>query len=225
MCTYRHGHFWFSNEGCFENSCLRGHYELCTKKHQIIKRKTAETTSLIEDQIPTFCQSEDKINFQPKSEICDQFDINAHIHTAKIDHAIELSDDENESDDENGRNVDYDTAISDLRQFLFRYDFLPFFSTNMTLTEVDLKNFNFELFDRNLQSLLSNDRAFGSAEYYPDQLNCLDGNTWLDDKILDGMIRIIAKKCLSCGVAIKPISSLWYHEYKVSSHKQIFVKL
>lgn len=213
MCRYRNGEFWFLKDGCLDRNCLDGNYHLCSKNHQIMKRNSNELSSSTETSIP---ESHAELNFQPKVELCDKFDLVPHMNTASLDECIELSDYSDDSDDEHEDFADYDTQVAELRNFMMKYDHvMPFFSTDMTLKEVYLENLNFQLFDNKLNALLSNDRSFGSAEYFPDSFNRLNGNRWIDDKVIDECFRIISKKCQSCGKAVVAISSHWFPYYQV----------
>ena len=221
MCRFRNGEFWFLKDGCLDKKCLDGDYHLCSKKHQIMKRNATEESSSNE---PPISESHVELNFQPKMELLD--DLVSQVNSASLDECIELSDYSDDSEDERGHFVDYDTQVAELRRFMMKYDHvMSFFSTNMTLNEVDLKNLNFELFDNKLDALLTNERPFGSSEYYPDSLNRLNGNRWLDDKIMDEFFTIISKKCRSCGKPVVAISTHWFNSYQVCFYHIYFTQI
>ena len=223
MTQYKNNEFMFVNESCIDSDCLNGDYDKCNRNHQIIKRSSNTSTNVSTDESTNELQ-EDKteVNYEPKWEFALNFKIDSSINLDKsVDEIVEISDCEdnfgglvpdigNDSYDS-----EYESKIIDLRQFVRKYDFRSYFSTDETITELDIPNHEADLFDQKLRNIISNDRSFGDRGYYLEDLDCLNLSEEFNDKIVDGMLEIVQNKSLATGNAVLAIPCAWYYMYTV----------
>ena len=217
MAQFKNNEFWFVDESCTESDCLNGDFDICSKKHQILKRNAFELDNIDENQSnENNSEQETEINSLPKDEFDSDFNFEDHIdHIQESDEVIELSDYEDDDSDSMSLNGSNLSKIISFRRFVRKYELASYFSTNQTMSEIDTSNVDFDDFDRKLHGILANERSFGDRGFYPEDFKCLERSNWLNDKILDSMLEIIQNKCLSTGNAVLAIPCLWFNLYTV----------
>ena len=238
MARFIKNEYFFINEVCENICCLQGQYEICEQNHQILRRNSSlpksEDLNHHEDLNSSSPKSEDlnyheDLNssldeveriYEPFEEFDRDFE---HQDFANIDYQsdkeieVDIDLEEDISDHAHGSDpMDFDANLDHLKHLISNNNLKPYFSTNITLCELKMNDSNYNVFIRRISAVLSNRRTFGQHGLYLDDFNTLNGTEWISDCIVDAMLSIIQKKCLSVGNPVVSIPVAWFYFHQVN---------
>ena len=239
MANFNNGKYILSNTVCTSRECLLGQFDKCPKKHEILIRSPA-----VNQQEATLTdakgnKSDDKLLEKPQNCQNDEFQDESDVETVygeQFDADFELKDNatfcqaednENENDadeiliSDSESETDEDDSIVYTTQLARNH---PEFNVVMQFIHGDLLLNDFicdiESWKPLFQSIERTKRNsvigyIGSNAIQIFDLETLDNNQWLNDRVINGAMQILKEKSLQSEKPIEIVDTFWLPHYQV----------
>lgn len=237
MASYEKSSFSFMADFCNEETCLKGDFIKCQKKHEILIRD-GKADCIIANEV----ELNEKVDSDEESD----FQVNIYessINQISDNHIQFIDDNPNPSvlDDlieDHDSNADEIIAISDdeyadetpseqlaetrkILETLNKYPMISLFSSSdQFLSQLHIEDSCFHSVEAYLQSLTNTNANLGhcyGSDVRKRDMSCLQPNSWLNDTIINLCFLLIQEKCLANNIELDIVSSHWYSRFLVSN--------
>ena len=232
MANFFNGKYILSNSICTSKECLRGQFDKCPKKHQYLIRSSAVNEK---ETTPTASKKNESAD-QVENESQDEKDVET-IYNEQFDADFQLQDNSTcfSAEDIEYENDANEIIISDSESEMDEHDSVivytaqlardhPEYNIVMQFVHGDLLLNDFfcdiKSWEMLFQSIGKSKRNsvigyIGSVGIRLNDLETLDNDNWLNDRIINSFMLLLQEKSLRSEKSIEVVDTFWLSHYQV----------